>query len=396
MNRLDASAGRDQGGFTLIEMVVSMLLLSIGVFGLMQVFYGSLRVTLTADARTRATAVASREIENMRSVPYAAVGMDGSLLGGLTTYTDSDGHSYTYVTGGPVVRTDTQTTSGTVISIQRAVVWVAVGANAHAYKRVIAVAGWTDTSGTHAVRQDSEVYPGGLGSSSSSTSTSTTSTTVAAPSTPGAPTALTATTDGANPTTAINLSWTPGTPVGTTWEIDHSLDSHFLSSVTVDTTTQPAGQTTFQKTGLASATTFYFRVRALTANNNSSWSPYASAVTQAPPSAVCTIGTANITPAFTNRSNSGNTNIDYPSAGLYVSIHTSGTCSGLTLRYTPLSTPIVSTLVNEQGGVWDYSIRSTTGGWNVGISDITVLDGTNTVLAHIPFTVCADHASSCP
>ena len=66
------------------------------------------------------------------------------------------------------------------------------------------------------------------------------------------------------------------------------------------------------------------------------------------------------------------------------------------MRYTPLSTPIVSTLVNEQGGVWDYSIRSTTGGWNVGISDITVLDGTNTVLAHIPFTVCADHASSCP
>src|SRR5205814_80895 len=57
----DRTRPDDEAGFTLVELVVSLVLLSVGVFALMQVFYSSLRVTLTADGRTRATAVATRE-----------------------------------------------------------------------------------------------------------------------------------------------------------------------------------------------------------------------------------------------------------------------------------------------------------------------------------------------
>src|SRR5438105_15892216 len=137
----------------------------------------------------------------MRSVPYATVGMDASLLAG-TTFTDG-AQTYTYVTGGHTAPAATQNVSGTVLTIQRAIVWAAVGSNAQAYKRAIAIVRWTDTSGSHSVRQDSYVYPGGLGPANSTTTTSTTSTTLA--STPGAPTALTATTDAVYPTSAIDL-----------------------------------------------------------------------------------------------------------------------------------------------------------------------------------------------
>src|SRR5205823_11372511 len=75
----------DEAGFTLVELVVSLILLSVGVFALMQVFYSSLRVTLTADGRTRATAAASREVEAMRSQPYSIVGMNAAQLGAATT-----------------------------------------------------------------------------------------------------------------------------------------------------------------------------------------------------------------------------------------------------------------------------------------------------------------------
>src|SRR5207237_5605144 len=119
----------------------------------------------------------------------------------------------------------------------------------------------------HAVRQDSFVYPGGLGPANSTTTTSTTSTTI--PSTPGAPTGLTATVDAIYPTSAIDLAWTAGSPAGSTWEIDHSLDPSFSNSVTVDTTNLPIGQTRYQKTGLAAGTTLHFRVRAFGASGNS-------------------------------------------------------------------------------------------------------------------------------
>src|SRR5947209_3000828 len=113
----------------------------------------------------------------MRSAPYSVVGMDSSQLAGAITYADADGHTYPYVSGGLTGPTGTQTISGTVLTIKRAIVWVGVGPDTHAYKRAIAIASWKDTSGTHAVRQDSEVYPGGLGPASGSP-TSTTSTTL--------------------------------------------------------------------------------------------------------------------------------------------------------------------------------------------------------------------------
>ncbi|MDQ1395002.1 MAG: hypothetical protein QOG64_261, partial [Acidimicrobiaceae bacterium] len=192
----------------------------------------------------------------------------------------------------------------------------------------------------------------------------------------------------------IDLSWTAGTPAGTAWEVDHSIDASFSSSVTVDTTNLPTGQTTFQKTGLASGTTFYFRVRALAGATNSSWSNVAGAVTTSPPAPVCAIGTANVTPAAVNKSNNGN---DALSSDLYVSVHTSGVCTGLRLRFTSAvgAAQANRPLVQRTGGVWDDTIDNAAYGWDTGNKTLLVTDSSGSPLASIALLVCAK-GNSCP
>src|SRR5439155_1445638 len=85
-----------------VALVLALMLMTIGVFAVVQVFYSGLRLSVTSDSRTRASATASREIESMRAVAYNSVGMNGALISG-PLYADSDGHSYSYVTGGTTV-----------------------------------------------------------------------------------------------------------------------------------------------------------------------------------------------------------------------------------------------------------------------------------------------------
>jgi hypothetical protein len=221
------------------------------------------------------------------------------------------------------------------------------------------------------------------------------------PTTPGTPTALTATADAAFPTSAINLAWTAATPAGTSWEVDHSLDATFQNSVTVDTTNLPIGQTTFQKTGLSSGTTFYFRVRQLGGAANSAWSNVATGATQSPPQTTCTVGSANITPAGAPKANNGNSALEYPSPPgyLYASIHTGGICTGLSLRFTPSAETgqVTLPLTSQAGGVWDLRVSASSNyAWDIGIKDMVVINSSAGTLAHIAFTVCAKNVSPCP
>ena len=122
---------------------------------------------------------------------------------------------------------------------------------------------------------------------------------------------------------------------------------------------------------------------------------------QSPPTATCAVGSANVTPAGAPKANNGNDALEFPSppAYLYVSIQTSGICTGLSLRFTPsVATGQVTPLLTSQpGGVWDLRITSATGyAWDIGIKDMVVLNATNQTLAHIAFTVCAKNVTSCP
>src|SRR5437870_3855621 len=184
---------REQG-FSLIEALMALTVLSVGVFGTMQVFLGTMRTTSVASARTHASAIAAREIEAMRAIPYAAIGFGVS--------------------------------SGAAASFE------------------------------------------------------------------GATTVFVA--DSAAKTTPA------GSPAATTFEVQHAQDPTFAAT-TVDTTTQPGATTSYNKTGLAPGTTFYWRVRALSGAQSSAWSNTAQGNTQAVGAQPCTAGSANASPSAVNK-----------------------------------------------------------------------------------------------
>ena len=64
----------DEGGFTIVEMVVALAILAMVMAPLAGVFWSSMRTAGAASHRTDGSSIASREIEGMRAVPYAQVG----------------------------------------------------------------------------------------------------------------------------------------------------------------------------------------------------------------------------------------------------------------------------------------------------------------------------------
>jgi prepilin-type N-terminal cleavage/methylation domain-containing protein len=64
-----------QDGMTLIEVLVAMLVLTIGILGMMGMFDGARKLTLIAERRESITHLAQRELERLQSVPYSELAM---------------------------------------------------------------------------------------------------------------------------------------------------------------------------------------------------------------------------------------------------------------------------------------------------------------------------------
>lgn len=62
---------RDERGFTMIELLVTMLVLTVGVFGSVKVFHAAFDGTSGAEDLDQGVVVATQALEQMRAVPYA-------------------------------------------------------------------------------------------------------------------------------------------------------------------------------------------------------------------------------------------------------------------------------------------------------------------------------------
>lgn len=391
---------RAEAGFSLVELLASLTIMSVGVLAAVRVMDSAFFAASQGGNRTRAVALATKEAESMRSVPYDSLGFQPTQPGFEATFEGLQ----TVVVLNPAVAPEGPdlVQGGITYHVHRDVVWtsaasaVAPGTTyANAYKQVTVLLSWTDGGGTHTARQDALVYPGGQGHYvPTTTSSSTTSTTQVQACT--APGGLTATKD---PTTVNNvlLVWTPPAPVPThpvvSFRIAYSTDS-FITSNTL-TTTLPSAVTTYMVPSLSYSTTYQFEVAAVYADCSSANSSPATVTTGGAigGSPTCQLGTTTVTPNAVFRRSPLSLDV---TTDAVVTVATIGICANLQVTYSPSSGVNATAFMNVTTGGAYSAVLPANQNWDNGSHPLTIVDGSGHTLGTVTYTVCLHDAGACP
>ncbi len=123
LSRRGRVATRGERGTSLLEVVVTMALLAGGVMASVGLLDGVANSTSAVDRRGRALELAESALEEMRSIPYAELGISPASPGFLTSF---DGRStVTLTTSG--IQAESRITEGvTTYTIRRSVTWDSV------------------------------------------------------------------------------------------------------------------------------------------------------------------------------------------------------------------------------------------------------------------------------
>jgi prepilin-type N-terminal cleavage/methylation domain-containing protein len=370
------AAGED--GFTLAELLTAIVVIGIGIFGTMQVFLGSLHATSATTARSRAVGIAARETELLQVTPWPALGFDPAAAPadppeGRTVTVDPAAAAV--LPSGP-----DQIVAGVTYHVARGVVWVAVGDNAEAEKRILVTITWHDETGDHLVRQDGLVSPGPPDAG------------VPGAVTPVPPPAFSGSPDPAFPDSRAGLTWSGGSAV--TWEIEHALDAAFDGPV-VDTVSLPAITSRFVKPGLSPGTTYWFRIRGRSGVDVSAWSSPISVTTTGLLTGSCRVGAMHVSPSPAAVDLSGGR----LAAPVIVEIEAQGLCGGLSVQVQPDAATDVTRPMTVVGvsGVWRALLEADLAPtrWASGPHQVVVLDGAGATLASGVIVTCSG-SGACP
>ena len=83
VSRGNSSTGvrvRSEQGFGLVELLAAMIVLMVGILALFAMFESGIRTIKRASTVTTAGALADREMENMRAIKYASIGLPDTLV----------------------------------------------------------------------------------------------------------------------------------------------------------------------------------------------------------------------------------------------------------------------------------------------------------------------------
>src|SRR4051794_4747193 len=253
----------DEGGFTLLELVVALTLLAIVAVGFALTSGTGFRTIAIARQRQTATDLLSARIEHLRNIPYDEIALssqpvhatdpanpDSFVAADGTTYdVTGDGNSEALIVdtshGSVLHYEDPVQVSTTVMRIYQYVTWVDDPAvsGAQNYRRVTVVAQFRAPAANgvnQMVRMSSLFTPDGItvgGASSSTTTTAPSSTTTSTPSSSTTTTSSTTTPGGCPgdtgaPSGGFTVSATTVSEVGYTASANVSLKLNFADACT--------------------------------------------------------------------------------------------------------------------------------------------------------------------
>ena len=349
-----AAAGDD--GFTLVEAVVALTVFAVGILSVAQMMDAAFSTAGHTSQRAKATALATKAIESARAQSFE------TLL--------------PQAQGDPTEQT-VETVGNTPFTIERTITTVP-GA---AYKQVKVDVSWADARGGHGLHQTTFVYPTATAAAATEPSPLLNSIF------PSFTTLSQWAVDG-----TATLAWTP--PVsGERFQrfiLQKSLDSAFAGRVWTIADREPPESRTFQVTGLASGSTYYFRIAAVRADGAmTAWSPVSAVQTAASlATEPCRVRNVTVSPSAVPRVAS----LPSPLASTpVVAVETSGTCTGLYITYSaPSATPIpLGPNSGSNTNVLTAEITNTAASkWQLGQYTIEVRDSASTKRGSAAFTVC--------
>jgi hypothetical protein len=353
----------------------------------------------------------------MHAVPYRQVGFYGDqVMSPAGTCTNPatcepaspDGASFPVVVVGPtspatpqILPTGTVQVGPLTYAVTRYVEWADVtgagGATttttlySHAYKRTSVTVGWVDQSGSHTVREDSILYPGGIGKFQSTTTT-------ASGTAPFAPVITAATVLGPS---EVDLTWTQsGGGAVASYSLQYSTDPNFVMTF-AQINSIPSTATYLPVTGISSNTFYYFRLIANGAGAASATSSTVGPELTSPASGVCNVNSLVVTGATSGGSTG---TIVQPSGAmsenLYLTVNTSGYCTGHNFSVSgqdQFANPDPGSAWPVTGGAsYTATVSSLSQlGWSTGTHTFTVLDGGSSTGVVKAFSVCVVGSSSC-
>jgi hypothetical protein len=376
--------------------------MTIGILGLAPVFIAAQRSASSGMHRARALALATRDIEEYRSVPYCSLG--------FATGTDPSVVVANPAPGLPSV-SGSEVVDGITYTFARTINWVSTTnlattpttTNSKAYKQVSVVVKWREATQDYTVRQESVVYPGGIGAYSGSGGSCGVTGTAGLSAPPKPVTDLSAATDGTNPESSVVLNWSdPASPNFDKYKIVYSTDNFATSYVFLDanlTVVRP-----FRVPGLSAGTTYQFQVlSARSTSGEYTPSNRVSISTQAAvPPPGCTVTSAQVsagTPASPGAKQlAGGSTLE--SNATFRADTSGSSCASLRIFYVPdegSATVVTALLTESPTNVWTGSVNGLATNWSVGPHTISVADSSGTVMSSSTrFTVCLSSVSSCP
>jgi prepilin-type N-terminal cleavage/methylation domain-containing protein len=359
-----------EAGFTLLELVIAMLVMSIAVAGLFGVLGTAFQSTAVDIHRTDATSIAAQALSQLEVSPNPASGP-------LTSVTRNN---ETYQVATQV--TSAQASNGTL----------------NAYPAMSVSVTWTDQGRSHTVTQSSARYPA---------PTPTSAPPLCAPPTLTSAPLYNSPTSG-DP--SLDVSWvepTAGAPV-TQWQVQVSPDGSTWTTAIADEAPLPPGAThQVEIGGLAATDAYAVQVVALSACAAPATFPAVPAgagppSTPASPDSVCTPGSFTLGPAIATRSATGGGTL---TGDITVVVTAPVVCpsgfSASTTSTTELGGTVVDTVLSRQpGGSYSYvgTLAGSPAEWDDGTHVVDLYAGptaTGPVIATAELCVEEQGQSSC-